>query len=327
MWRRLNQFLFLCGAAIFLYCALQLREAVRLVNDEDALAARILPRPGPLTSRDRTLAELLGVLEEIPEAHRESLWDLDRSRTAAHPPRPQPPPRDPLEETSRARAELVERVLALPADLDPPGTGPVLQGKHRFLLVRRLLLVLADEVLNLLGQGSTDPALDLLEHRARLGRLLSRGIENHSTMLARLMGAAGMIQGSRLGQAVERHSLLAPGGRRRLATILEEELSRDIPLDLSVEAELTVSGRAVALLDQQLGLLQHPLRLYWGDGPRQVEALRQRWREGWTPLDDEEISRLHLMIQLSLPNLARAKEKIEAIAAERAEVVASLRGE
>jgi hypothetical protein len=324
--RRFSLLLLSLAFILLIYCGWRALLTVRLISSSQDLSSQdlteiIFPAKGPPGKADRVLKQLDNLLRKDREPR--APWKLS-DRLAKH----LPPSAEAAREQVESRQEI-HRLLVkeLPTSLEPPGEAPVLQDTHNFRLQRDLQRLLAEDCLSLILLGKKEAAWELLTAKERAGRLVARGIENNSSLIGKMLGVAFDIYGNRLGRVALTQELLSSEDKIELARILQIGLDREVPLDISVHAEFAMCRRAIEAVDARLGLLRYPLWFYWGNGLQQVDSLRKRWDAGWkNPPSEQELADYHIMLQMALPNLAKAKQRVQATREERKELVHDLLG-
>lgn len=288
-----------------------IRAKIEAVSKGRRLVAAVLPKQGPACPADEAMQEALGAFRKLP--YKEGLWgfgwgdkvkptpDLDAARAA-------------LAESETLRRVMIER---FGPGLEPPDQGVVLQRVHDFQHHRRLHNRLAEDFLSLVLLGRHDEALALAEVKERHARILGQGIANHPTLIARMIALGCTKSLDRAVQATLERELLPPEPRSRLAALYREAIEKDVSTDVSLRAEFEMGRRAVRAFDQELGLLQYPMRLWWGNGLETVDELERRLDAGEAAPGLDFFKDVHVALQITIPNYASARSRWKTALATR----------
>ncbi len=227
-------------------------------------------------------------------------------------------------ETLESRREFHQGFLAgASPDLETAGFAPILQSQHDLNSLRELSTQLSLDVLSLLSQS--DPfALPLLESLERCTRILERGTENRTTVIGPALASHSRKRfDSGIRNLIQTNAISA---KQATATskILKASLSKPFPMDLAIRAEYDFIRGGVRLLDERLGLLQYPMRLYWGDGQTQLDEALARQLQGFPPIEDPGNQKLHMMVQIGLPNFDKLLILVEEQRKNRTQLVQKL---
>jgi len=210
--------------------------------------------------------------------------------------------------------------------MEPGGHDVVLQRRHDFRNNRTLHNRLAGDFLSLLRLERHDEAVDLADAKDRHARILGRGIQNHSNLIAKMIGMACSKTLDKAVKVALERDLLPLEVRPGLARIYRDALDREVPLEVSLRAEFEMGRRAVRAFDRRLGLLQYPLRLWWGNGLATVDDLERRMDAHEPPPTGEEARDWHVMLRITIPNYTGARMRYDEYLDQRREVLGVLEG-
>jgi hypothetical protein len=294
------------------------KERVAEVRKSGSLVEDVLPRQGPASDADAAFQEAMGAFMKLP--NREGLWGFGWQEDV------KPTPKPDAAKVAVSEAETLRRVMVErfgPA-VEPDDHDVVLQKVHDFKQVRKLHNRLAEEFLSLLLLGRHDEAVALAEATERHSRILSRGIANHPNLIARMIGLSCTKTFDRAMLTAIDRKMIPFAHRSRLAAVLRESLEKNVPVEVSLKAEFEMARRAVRAFDHELGLLQYPMRLWWGDGLATIDDLERRLEQNRPVPGPEFFANVHVGVQIAVPNYTSARSHWKVAVATRKKILGAL---
>lgn len=325
MARRLG-FLFTLVAAVFFVAMVwqlyQTQQAMKRGDIEREVQEAMGLVDLPKTLADQVL-ETLGLewagIQESPEPWGLEDGGFDKMRTTAL---SEEEAQKALHPSRKLRKFFLERMAA---GIDTPGTDPVLNTAPMLSHQRGMNLRLSADMLSLLVLGRVDEALGIYRTGHRHARILARGLQGRPSLIGSMVAIAmGNVLDRAAGRGLEL-GLWPEDSLPRLAQAVREVLDRDISLDGAITSEIDSIGKVVDIVDRRLGPAAWPARLYWGNGPAQVEEIRACWKERKPLPEWLKKGRCHIMISIGMPSWDAAVKRYDENLAARQALLAKVK--